>query len=97
MTPLKVVNSYLFIQPHGLVQVFYMTRKAATNSKSLLTKTAVEEANKVVAKVLESTSKTGASQGNYNSYTSVQRGEIEKYAAENGAKSSAKHFSLTSI
>ena len=90
MMPLKVINSYLFIQPHGLVQVFYVTRKA----KSLLTKTELEEANKAVAKVLEPTSKTGASRGNYNSYTSVQRGEIGKYVAENGVTSAAKHFSL---
>ena len=63
-----------------------------TNSGSLLTKTEVEEANKAVAKVLESTSKIGASRGKYNSYTSVQRAEIGKYAAENGATSAAKHF-----
>ena len=78
---------------HGLVQVFYMTRKAY-QFHALLTRTEVEEANKVVAKVLEPTSKTGASRGNYNSYTSVQRGEIGKYAAENGETSAAKHFYL---
>ena len=73
---------------------YFTRREKPTNSKSLLTKTEVEEANKAVAKVLEPTSKTGASRGNYNSYTSVQRDEIGKYAAENGATSAAKHFSL---
>ena len=38
---------------------------------------------KVLARVLDSTSEK-ASRGKYNSYTSVQRGEIGKYAAENG-------------
>ena len=47
---------------------------------------------KAVAKVLDSTSEK-ASQGKYNSYTSVQRGEIGKYAAENDATNAAKHFS----
>ena len=42
----------------------------------------VEEADKAVAKVLEPTSKACASRGKYNSYTSVQRGEIGRYAAE---------------
>ena len=47
---------------------------------------------KAVAKVLDSTSEK-ALRGKYNSYTSVQRGEIGKYTAENGAKNAAKHFS----
>ena len=51
----------------------------------------LQEANKAVAKVLESTSEK-ASRGKYNSYTSVQRDEIGKYAAENGATNAAKHF-----
>ena len=69
----------------------YFTRlEKPTNSGSLLTKTEVEEANKAVAKVLESIPKTGALRGKYNSYTSVQRAELGKYAAEHGA---AKHFS----
>ena len=73
----------------------YFTRQEKpTNSKSLLTKTEVEEANKAVAKVIEPTSKTGASRGNYNSYTSIQMGETGKYTAENGGTSAAKHFSL---
>jgi len=59
----------------------------------LLTRNEVEEANKAVTKVLESTSTRSASQGKYNSYTSAQRAEIGKYAAENGATSAAKHFS----
>ena len=46
---------------------------------------------KAVAKVLDSTSEK-ASQGKYNSYTSVQRGEIGKYAAENDTTNAAKHF-----
>ena len=71
-----------------------MRREKPTNSESLLTKTEVEEANKAVAKVLEPTSKTSALRGNYNSYTSVQRGEIGKYSVENGVTSAAKHFSL---
>ena len=94
MTPFKkYLNSYLLIHPaqHGLVQVFYTTRKP-TNSGSLLTKTEVEEANKAVAKILESIPKTGASRGKYNSYMSVQRAELGKYAAENGATSAVKHF-----
>ena len=71
----------------------YFTRlEKPTNSGSLLTKTEVEEGNKAVAKVLESTPKTGASRGKYNSYTSVQRAELGKYAAENGATSVAKYF-----
>ena len=50
----------------------YFTRlEKPTNSGSLLTKTEVEEANKTVAKVLESIPKTGALRGKYNSYTSV--------------------------
>ena len=73
----------------------YFTRQEKpTNSGSLLTKTEVEEADKAVAKILEPTLKTGASRrGKYNSYTSVQRGEIGRYSAENGATSAAKHFS----
>ena len=71
----------------------YFTRlEKPTNSGSLLTKTEVEEANKAIAKVLESTPKTGASRGKYNSYMSVQRAELGKYAAENGVTSAAKHF-----
>ena len=55
----------------------YFTRQEKpTNSGTLLTKTEVEEADKAVAKVLEPTSKTGASRGKYNSYTSVQRGRL---------------------
>ena len=75
----------------GLFKYFTRLEKP-TNSSSLLTKTEVEEANKAVAKVLESTLKTGASRGKYNSYTSVQRAELGKYTAENGAASDAKHF-----
>ena len=74
----------------GLFKYFTRLEKPI-NSGSLLTKTEVEEANKAVAKVLESTPKTGASRGK-NSYTSVQRAELGKYAAENGATSAAKHF-----
>ena len=71
----------------------YFTRRENTKSNSLLTKDEVQEANKAVAKVLDSTSKKSASRGKYNSYTPVQRAEIGNYAAENGATSAAKHFS----
>ena len=72
----------------------YFTRQEKpTNSSTLLTKTEVEEADKAVAKILEPTSKTSASRGKYNSYMSVQRGEIGRYAVENGATTAAKHFS----
>jgi len=72
----------------------YFTRlEKPTNSESLLTRNEVEEANKAVTKVLESTSTRSASRGKYNSYTSAQRAEIGKYAAKNGATSAAKHFS----
>ena len=71
---------------------YFTQLEKPTNSGSLLTKTEVEEANKAIAKVLESTPKTGASRVKYNSYMSVQRAELGKYAAENGATSAVKHF-----
>ena len=61
----------------GLFKYFTRLEKP-TNSGSLLTKTEVEEANKAVAKVLESTPKTGALRGKYNSYTSIQWAELGK-------------------
>ena len=61
----------------GLLKYF----KRIDNTKptnSLLTMNEIHEADKAVAKVLDSTSKT---RGKYNSYTAVQRAEIGKYAA----------------
>ena len=72
---------------------YFKRQEKPTNSSSLLTKNKLEGANKAVAKVLSEK----ASQGKYNSYTFVQKGEIGKYtyvyAAENGATNAVKHFS----
>ena len=68
----------------------YFKWHTTSNSGSLLSRNDAEEANKTVAKALESTSK--ASWVKYNSYTSAQRAKIWKYTAENGATNAAKHF-----
>ena len=66
----------------GLFKYFKRQGKP-TNSDFTELKEANKAVAKVLARVLDSTSEK-ASRGKYNSYTSVQRGEIGKYAAENG-------------
>ena len=71
---------------------FFKLQKKPSKGSSLLSRTAVEIVDKVVAKALESPSKQTVSQGKHNCYTPEQKAQIGKYATENGATNAAKCY-----
>ena len=90
MTPLFLIVRFLLICSAWLVCLSILSDKRSLPFQLF---TELEEANKAVAKilarVLDSTSEK-ASRGKFNSYTSVQRGEIGKYMRQKTV--AAKHF-----
>ena len=93
ITPLFLIARFLLANLFRMAGLFkyFKRQEKPTNSGSLLIRNEIKEANKAVAKVLESTSEK-AWRGKYNYYTPVHRAEIGKYAAENGATNAAKHM-----
>ena len=70
---------------------FFKRQEKPFDPNSLLSRKEVESADKSVVKALESAAERTV-RGKYNCYTSEQRAQIGKYAAENGPTNAAKRY-----
>ena len=86
---LHVLLIYEVLNKHMALFKYFKWTDRPPSSK--LTKDDIKQANKSIARVLET--KAGKSQGKYNAYTYGQRALLGKYAAKHGSTAADIHYS----